>query len=167
VIAMSRLNSFLQGLHVVDVSACLPGPMAGLLLACTGAEVPKIESPLGDGTQRLEPRDAAGKPLFDATLNVGKTVCRIDLKNLDGRQDFLRHADAPRINVTPVLDLAEALRSAHHRARGVVRDTAGWRLAGVVSCLDRWSAAGRATRFRAHRHNSEGVTRCRIKSNLA
>jgi len=32
---MSRLNSFLCGLRVIDVSAYLPGPLASLLLSNT------------------------------------------------------------------------------------------------------------------------------------
>ena len=59
---MSRLNSFLHGLRVLDLSAYLPGPLASLLLADMGAEVLKIEPPHGDGMRLLGPRDAAGKP---------------------------------------------------------------------------------------------------------
>jgi crotonobetainyl-CoA:carnitine CoA-transferase CaiB-like acyl-CoA transferase len=90
---MSRLNTFLQGLRVIDVSAYLPGPMASLLLADMGADVLKIEPPQGDGMRLLGPRDATGKPLFHAAVNAGKTICRLDLKSSDGRETFLGHID--------------------------------------------------------------------------
>jgi crotonobetainyl-CoA:carnitine CoA-transferase CaiB-like acyl-CoA transferase len=44
---MSLLNTFLQGLRVVDLS----GPMASLLLADMAANVAKVEPPQGDGGQ--------------------------------------------------------------------------------------------------------------------
>ena len=38
----SRLNGFLDGIRVVDLSRYLPGPLATLLLADLGADVVKI-----------------------------------------------------------------------------------------------------------------------------
>src|ERR1700751_983099 len=90
---MSRLNSFLNGLRVIDVSAYLPGPLASLLLSDMGAEVIKVEPPQGDAMRLLGPRDAAGKPLFHAALNAGKTIRRIDLKSAAGVAEFLELVD--------------------------------------------------------------------------
>ncbi|MFM0234651.1 CaiB/BaiF CoA transferase family protein [Paraburkholderia sediminicola] len=90
---MSRFNSFMQGVRVLDASAYIPGPMAGLLLADMGAEVIKIEPPGGDGMCELGPRDAADVPVFHAAINAGKTICRLDLKSPQGVSTFLHLAD--------------------------------------------------------------------------
>ncbi|MFM0359562.1 CaiB/BaiF CoA transferase family protein [Paraburkholderia sediminicola] len=90
---MSRFNSFMQGVRVLDVSAYIPGPMAGLLLADMGAQVIKIEPPGGDGMCELGPRDAADVPVFHAAINAGKTICRLDLKSPQGVSTFLHLAD--------------------------------------------------------------------------
>lgn len=78
---MSRLNQFLNGVKVLDLSQYLPGPMGSLVLADMGADVLKIEPPAGDEMQRLGPRDAQGQPVFYAAINAGKAVRRMDLKN--------------------------------------------------------------------------------------
>lgn len=78
---MSRLNSFLSGVRVLDLSQYIPGPMASLILADMGAEVLKIEPPGGDEMRHLGPRDAAGDPVFYGALNAGKTVRRMNLKD--------------------------------------------------------------------------------------
>ncbi|MGT2477628.1 CaiB/BaiF CoA transferase family protein [Paraburkholderia terrae] len=89
---MSRLNSFLQGVRVLDVSAYIPGPLAGLIFADMGAEVIKIEPPSGDGMRDLGPRDEEGTPLFHAAINAGKTIARLDLKSAEGVKTFRRLA---------------------------------------------------------------------------
>ncbi|MFM0550601.1 CoA transferase [Paraburkholderia sediminicola] len=90
---MSRFNSFMQGVRVLDVSAYIPGPLAGLLIADMGAQVIKIEPPGGDGMRELGPRDDADVPVFHAAINAGKTICRLDLKSPQGVATFLRLAD--------------------------------------------------------------------------
>ena len=86
---MSRLNQFLNGVKVLDLSQYLPGPMASLVLADMGADVLKIEPPAGDEMQRLGPRDAQGKPVFYAAVNAGKAARRMDLKNPQERDAFI------------------------------------------------------------------------------
>jgi crotonobetainyl-CoA:carnitine CoA-transferase CaiB-like acyl-CoA transferase len=61
-----------------------------MLLADMGAEVLKIEGPDGDDMQHLGPRDAAGKSIFYPSLNGGKKVRRMDLKNDSVRSEFLQ-----------------------------------------------------------------------------
>ena len=90
---MSRFNSFLRDIKVVDVSFYIPGPMASLQLADMGADVTKVEPPWGDDMRALGPRDADGKPLFYEALNAGKTVMRLDLKAAEGRQALLDLTD--------------------------------------------------------------------------
>jgi alpha-methylacyl-CoA racemase len=93
---MSKLNEWLRGVRVLDLSKFLPGPMAGMLLADMGAEVLKIEPPTGDEMRELGPRDELGEPIFYGAVNAGKTVRRMNLKDLEGRAEFLKlvtHAD--------------------------------------------------------------------------
>lgn len=88
--SISRLGRFAQGVKVLDLSAFLPGPLAGLLLADMGAEVLKIEPPSGDAMRQIGPRDGDGEPLFYGAVNAGKAVRRMDLKRPEVRAEFLR-----------------------------------------------------------------------------
>jgi alpha-methylacyl-CoA racemase len=87
---VSRLNTWLAGVRVLDLSRYRPGPFATMLLADMGAEVLKIEGPDGDDMQHLGPRDADGKPIFYPSLNGGKKIRRMDLKNAEARAEFLK-----------------------------------------------------------------------------
>ncbi|WP_181180062.1 CoA transferase [Mesorhizobium sp. B2-1-3A] len=85
----SALATFLAGVRVLDLSQYIPGPLATLLLADMGAEVLKVEPPRGDEMRTLGPRDALGRPIFYNSLNAGKTVKRLDLKDDADRSVFL------------------------------------------------------------------------------
>ena len=87
---LSRLGLFARGVRVLDLSAFLPGPLASLLLADMGAEIVKVEPPAGDAMTQLGPRDGKGRPLFYEALNAGKSVRRMDLKQNETRDEFLR-----------------------------------------------------------------------------
>lgn len=87
---MSRIDKFLKGIKVLDLSRHLPGPMATLFMVDMGAEVLKIESPEGDEVRHLGPRDAQGRPVFFETLNAGKQLQRLYLKSEAGRAELLR-----------------------------------------------------------------------------
>jgi alpha-methylacyl-CoA racemase len=86
---VSELNTWLDGVRVLDLSQYLPGPLATLFLADFGADVLKIEPPLGDEIRNLSPRDDEGRPIFYESINAGKTVRRMDLKQPESRQEFL------------------------------------------------------------------------------
>lgn len=86
---MSRLDGFLRGVRVLDLTRHLPGPLAALLLADMGAEVLKIEPPDGDGMRDMGPRRADGRSACFTSVNAGKTTRRIDLKRPDGRAAFI------------------------------------------------------------------------------
>ncbi|MEO5765130.1 MAG: CoA transferase, partial [Casimicrobiaceae bacterium] len=113
---MSRLNQFLDGVRVVDLTSYLPGPLATLLLADLGATVIKVEPPQGDPVRTLGPRDRDGRPAYYEAICAGKESITLDLKSVEGRAQFLRLADAAdvviesfRPDVMPRLGLAPAL----------------------------------------------------------
>ena len=91
---MSRLNGFLAGVRVVDLTNYLPGPLATLLLADLGAEVVKVESPQGDALQTLGPRDAAGRPAYYEAISAGKHTLTLDLKAPADHARFIALCDA-------------------------------------------------------------------------
>ncbi len=90
---VSRLGRFAAGVRVLDLCTFLPGPLASLLLADMGAEVLKIEPPEGDALLQVGPSDGAGEKLFHGTVNAGKTVQRMDLKQPEVKAEFLRLVD--------------------------------------------------------------------------
>ncbi len=70
----------LAGIRVLDFSTLLPGPLATLLLAETGAEVIKIERPSGEEMRTYTPRWGDDSVNF-ALLNRGKKSIAVDLKD--------------------------------------------------------------------------------------
>ena len=87
---MSRLNTFLSGIRVIDLSRHLPGPLATLLLADMGAEVLKIEPPGGDDLRTMGPCGPRGHSVYFDAVNAGKTTRRMNLKDPDARAALLR-----------------------------------------------------------------------------
>lgn len=86
---MSKLNRFLDGVRIVDLSRHLPGPLATLLLADMGAEILKIEPPGGEEMRSIGPKGPDGRSLYYHAVNAGKTTTEIDLKSEDGRARLL------------------------------------------------------------------------------
>jgi alpha-methylacyl-CoA racemase len=86
---MSRLNGFLRGVRVLDVSRHLPGPLATLFLGDMGAEVLKIEPPTGDEMRAMGPIGPTGRSVYFDAVNAGKTTRQLDLKRPDDRLAFL------------------------------------------------------------------------------
>ena len=88
----------LAGIHILDFSTLLPGPLASLFLAEAGAKVIKIERPdMGDEMRTYEPRLGADSAIF-ALLNRGKGSVAIDLKASDAV-----------VRLTPLLKRADVL----------------------------------------------------------
>ena len=90
------LKGSLEGIKVIDFSTLLPGPLASLFLAETGAEVIKIEKPgVGDEIRLSYPQWGEQSVSF-SLLNRGKKSLSLDLKdpkNLKILIPILKEAD--------------------------------------------------------------------------
>jgi len=93
---MSTISEFLMDVRIIDFSQYIPGPLASLMLVDMGADVIKIEPPNGEPMQTLGPKDRSGAPLFYETLNAGKSVLHLDLKDQQQRNhciELIRDCD--------------------------------------------------------------------------
>ena len=85
----------LQGLRVVDFSKVLAGPLCTQYLGDMGAEIIKVESPLGDDTRRWPPFHKGEGTVF-LSVNRNKRSILLDLKSEASRdvvQRLLKTAD--------------------------------------------------------------------------
>ena len=92
------MSTPLEGLRVVEMTIAVQGPVAGLYLADMGAEVLKIEPPLGDPTRYFR---GVGNETPIGTLapqyvacNRGKRSLCIDLATELGMRAMLRLLDS-------------------------------------------------------------------------
>ncbi len=95
----------LEGLKVVEMSTWVAGPSAAAVMADWGADVVKVESPLGDATRVFQPdtAESPGNPIF-TNENRGKKGVMLDISRPEGRQALkalLAGADVFVTNVRP------------------------------------------------------------------
>jgi crotonobetainyl-CoA:carnitine CoA-transferase CaiB-like acyl-CoA transferase len=99
------MASALTGVRVVDLSRVLAGPMCSQILADHGADVIKVEPPVGDDTRTLGPPfNENGDAAYFSALNRGKKCISIDLTKPRGRdlvQRLLETADVLIENFLP------------------------------------------------------------------
>ncbi|MEY8840174.1 CoA transferase, partial [Cribrihabitans sp. XS_ASV171] len=89
------MSGILQGMRVVEGSAFVAVPLAGMTLAQMGAEVirfDRIEGGLDAGRWPLAP---SGQSLFWAGLNKGKRSVAVDMRSPEGRELITRIITAP------------------------------------------------------------------------
>jgi len=79
----------LAGLRVLDLSRILAGPSAAQLLGDLGADVIKIEHPLGDDTRRWGPPDFEGSAAYYLACNRNKRSRVLDFKREADREVLL------------------------------------------------------------------------------
>jgi crotonobetainyl-CoA:carnitine CoA-transferase CaiB-like acyl-CoA transferase len=95
----------LSGIRVVDFTRVLAGPYATMMMADFGADVIKIESPVGDETRAWSPPKAAdGSSTYFSGVNRNKRSLVLDLNNPDDRAralDLVRTADVVIENFRP------------------------------------------------------------------
>lgn len=90
----------LAGLRVIEFSAFVAAPSAGLSLAQLGADVVRIDPLGGNIDSRRLPLNAQGRSLYWAALNRGKRSVELDVRSPAGRalmQDLIcaPHAGPP------------------------------------------------------------------------
>ena len=85
----------LAGLRIVEFSAFVAAPLAGMTLAQLGAEVIRIDPPGGNIDYRRMPRAASGDSLYWASLNKGKKSVVLALDTPEGQEVAQRLVCAP------------------------------------------------------------------------
>lgn len=93
----------LEGLKVVEMATWVAGPSAAAVLADWGADVVKVESPIGDATRAfaLDTEESPGNPIF-TNENRGKKGVLLDISKPAGRaalKTLLAQADIFVTNV--------------------------------------------------------------------
>jgi crotonobetainyl-CoA:carnitine CoA-transferase CaiB-like acyl-CoA transferase len=85
----------LDGFRVLDFTQNIAGPMAGQVLADLGAEVIKIEAPVGDAARHITAVLPGRPPLATLFLphNRGKKSVIADLTDAETKEQILRLAD--------------------------------------------------------------------------
>jgi 2-methylfumaryl-CoA isomerase len=86
---------FLNRLRVVESSAFIAAPLAGLTLAQFGADVIRVDMIGGGIDYARMPRMPGGRSLYWSGLNKGKRSVAIDLRNPQGRELVQALATAP------------------------------------------------------------------------
>jgi crotonobetainyl-CoA:carnitine CoA-transferase CaiB-like acyl-CoA transferase len=83
------MSEALKSLKVLDLSMNLPGPYMTWLMASLGAEVIKVENPVGgDYARALGGLGGSNSPFFEA-VNRNKKSVSLNLKHPQGREIFL------------------------------------------------------------------------------
>jgi alpha-methylacyl-CoA racemase len=85
------MSQALSGLKVLDLTMNLPGPYMTWLLAVMGAEVVKVENPVGGDYARG--LGGIQDPPFFAAVNRNKKSLALNLKHPEGKRLFLKLAD--------------------------------------------------------------------------
>ena len=95
----------LDGVRVVDLSRVLAGPLCTQMLADHGADVIKVEPPMGDETRLFGPPfDEAGDAAYFTALNRGKRALSLDLSKTEAHavlDKLLENADVLVENFLP------------------------------------------------------------------
>lgn len=95
----------LTGLRVLEISTMMAGPYAGTLLGDLGADVVKVESPVGDDSRHLGPAVEGERSAF-LSLNRSKRGVVLDLQRDDAQEVFARLVATADIVVTNVREPA-------------------------------------------------------------
>ena len=93
----------LRNLRVLDLSHTLAGPFATMILSDLGAEIIKVESPIGDETRTWAPHIDDESAYF-MSINRGKKSIVINLKHHEGREilyKLVRECDVVVENFRP------------------------------------------------------------------
>ena len=99
------MSSPLEGIKVVELTSVVLGPYACQILGDLGAEVVKVEPPVGDTNRRLGPyRKHADMASLFINCNRNKRSVVLDLKSANGKQavlEIIKSADVVVHNFRP------------------------------------------------------------------
>ena len=84
----------LHGLRVVEFSAFVAAPSAGLALAQLGADVIRIDPRGGNIDVRRLPLNSEGRSLYWASLNRGKRSVELDVRSAEGNFLYGAYGDS-------------------------------------------------------------------------
>lgn len=133
----------LAGLKVLDLSRVVAGPLATQTLSDLGADVIKIESPLGDETRRFGPPFKGEWSTYFLSINRGKRSLMLDFRepqDLALLHKLLAVADVCVQNFRP--GVAEKFQIEPERLRGlypslIIASISGFGLKGEASFSSR------------------------------
>lgn len=83
----------LKGIRVLDLTQFLAGPYATMILADLGAEVVKLEAPVGDWSRVLPPNFVGEESCYYLSINRNKKSIVVDMKEAEGLETVRRLAD--------------------------------------------------------------------------
>ena len=89
------MNNILSGLRIIESSAFVAVPMAGMTLAQMGAEVIRFDRLEGGLDARRMPYSPSGSSLFWSGMNKGKKSIAIDMKSPEGKELISNLITAP------------------------------------------------------------------------
>lgn len=84
------MNGPLEGIRIIDLTAMVSGPLATQMLADQGAEVIKVENPVGGDFTRLAANRQGGFSASFLNNNRNKRSVALNLKEAEGREALLR-----------------------------------------------------------------------------
>ncbi len=88
-------DPILAGVRVIEGSAFVAAPTAGMTLAQLGADVIRFDDPRGGLDFKRWPLTSSGDSLFWSGLNKGKRSFAVDLRSDEGRETLTRLITAP------------------------------------------------------------------------
>jgi 2-methylfumaryl-CoA isomerase len=88
-------DGILHGVRVVEGSAFVAAPTAGMTLAQLGADVIRFDAPGGGLDYKRWPLSSAGDSLFWSGLQKGKRSIEVDLRSEEGRETLTQLIAAP------------------------------------------------------------------------
>ncbi len=80
----------LTGCRVIELAHIMAGPVTGLMLADMGADVIKVEKPVGDDSRRMVPPEIKGESAAFMMMNRNKRGVVLDLKREECRGALIR-----------------------------------------------------------------------------
>jgi formyl-CoA transferase len=101
-------NKALSGIRILDMTHVQAGPTSSQLMGFLGADVIKLESPMGDATRKQLQDIPGADSLYFTMLNCNKRSITVNLKNDKGKEvftDLVKTCDVMMENFGPgVLD---------------------------------------------------------------